>query len=162
MKKILGAIAAWSIVALGAHGDSATSVSPTLVEAGLEKPATKAVSPDEEATETAASSEGEATTETAEASADKAEAAPAKIDTFNLPRRIRSQISYTTKRMLEFDTNADGLLAQDELPKRMQGVIAKGDLDADGLLSKDELTRMAYDQIQKREAKAEAEPHEKH
>lgn len=167
MKKLLSVAAAWSIVALSAQAESGANLSPMVAEPSPERPAAKAAPSDEEAAETAeaaASSEGEATMDKTEAeaetTAEKANPAQA-VDMFNLPRRIRSQISYTTKRMLEFDKNSDGLLSQDELPKRMQGVIAKGDLNADALLDKEELTRMAYNQIQKRDAKAEAEPHEK-
>jgi hypothetical protein len=147
VKTILKVTALCGLIALGAHADD-----PTKPSSGESSTVTEAGTSETKATETreAASSEGEA--------ADAPAATPAAVDLFNLPRRVRAQISYTTKRMLEFDKNKDELLAQDELPKRMQGVIAKGDLDGDGLLSKDELTRMAYEQIQKREAKAEAEP----
>lgn len=89
------------------------------------------------------------------------DAAP-KVDLVNMPRRLRSQISYTVKRMLEFDKNGDALLAQEELPGRMAGLVARGDQNGDAFLDKDELTAMSWRQIEKREAKAEAEPIEKH
>ena len=163
MRIIRSAAVACGLAVLGAHADYATKASTAHVEAWSESPFAKAASSEEEAAETAEDTSTEAPSSEGEATAAPAArtAAPGTLDTFNLPRRIRSQISYTVKRMLEFDENSDGLLAQDELPTRMQGVIAKGDLDTDNFLSKDELTRMAYDQIQKRDAKAEAEPHEK-
>ncbi|MEZ5354084.1 MAG: EF-hand domain-containing protein [Bryobacteraceae bacterium] len=48
-----------------------------------------------------------------------------------------------TKRLLEFDRNGDGTLSKDEIPERMQGMIARGDLDKDGSLSAEELKKMA-------------------
>lgn len=147
MRTLFTLIAALAFAALSVPADE--TVKPSAVSTS--DTVTKTPTTDEEANELPKNEVG----------ADKTEAKPAPLDTFNMPRRIRAQISYTTKRMLEFDKNKDGLLSQDELPTRMRGVIAKGDLDADSLLSKDELTRMAYDQIQKRDAKAEAEPVEK-
>ncbi|MEZ5402964.1 MAG: hypothetical protein R2729_25020 [Bryobacteraceae bacterium] len=47
------------------------------------------------------------------------------------------------QRLLAFDRNGDGALAKDEIPERMQGMIARGDLDKDGSLSAAELKTMA-------------------
>ena len=46
-------------------------------------------------------------------------------------------------RLMEFDQNKDGKLAKQEVPERMQGIFARGDLNKDGFLTKDELTKMA-------------------
>lgn len=46
-------------------------------------------------------------------------------------------------RLLEFDQNKDGKLSKQEVPERMQGIFARGDLNKDGFLTKDELNKMA-------------------
>ena len=47
------------------------------------------------------------------------------------------------KNLLEFDKNNDGVLTKDELPERMQGLMARADADNDGKLTKEELTKSA-------------------
>jgi hypothetical protein len=47
------------------------------------------------------------------------------------------------ERLLTFDRNKDGKVTKDELPERMQDLIAKGDTTKDGALDKDELTKLA-------------------
>lgn len=45
-------------------------------------------------------------------------------------------------RMLSFDKNEDGKLTKDELPERMQGMIARGDTNGDGAIDKEELAKL--------------------
>jgi hypothetical protein len=47
------------------------------------------------------------------------------------------------ERLMAFDKNKDGKVTKDELPERMQGLIAKGDTNKDGALDKDEIRKMA-------------------
>jgi hypothetical protein len=47
------------------------------------------------------------------------------------------------ERLLSFDKNKDGKLTKDELPERMQDLIAKGDANKDGALDKDEIKALA-------------------
>jgi hypothetical protein len=43
------------------------------------------------------------------------------------------------ERVMSFDANKDLQLSRDELPERMQGIIARGDRNADGILDFEEL-----------------------
>jgi hypothetical protein len=43
------------------------------------------------------------------------------------------------ERLLSFDANADRRLSRDELPERMQGLVARGDTNADAALDSDEI-----------------------
>jgi hypothetical protein len=43
------------------------------------------------------------------------------------------------ERLVSFDVNADGRLSRDELPERMQGLVAGGDRNADAALDSDEI-----------------------
>ena len=43
------------------------------------------------------------------------------------------------ERVMSFDTNKDLQLSRDELPERMQGIIARGDRNTDGILDFEEL-----------------------
>lgn len=95
-------------------------------------------------------------------SAPKVTAAMAPIDTFNLPRRLRSQLNYTVKRLLEYDADGDEQLTTEELPRRMASLLEKGNQNGDRYLDKEELTAMAYHQIQAREAEAESQSTKKH
>jgi Spy/CpxP family protein refolding chaperone len=47
------------------------------------------------------------------------------------------------ERLLSFDKNKDGKLTKDELPERMQDLVAKGDTNKDGALDKDEIKALA-------------------
>lgn len=94
------------------------------------------------------------------AEAPAAEPAPSpenKVQLTDLPRRARADIVYAARRMLQFDKDGDKKLTQDELPSRMEGLVAKGDSNGDGCLDEDELTVMSFHQWQKRNAKVEAE-----
>lgn len=44
---------------------------------------------------------------------------------------------------MAFDKNGDGVLTKDELPERMQGLLARGDANQDGKLTREELTKLA-------------------
>lgn len=46
-------------------------------------------------------------------------------------------------RLASFDANADNLISRDELPERMQGLVARGDRNADGALDSDEIRVLA-------------------
>ncbi len=94
--------------------------------------------------------------------APKTTAAVAPIDTFNLPRRLRSQLNYTVKRLLEYDADGDDRLTAEELPRRMASLVERGNQNGDRFLDKDELTAMAYHQIQAREAEVESQSTKKH
>lgn len=48
----------------------------------------------------------------------------------------------TVKTLMEFDLNGDGALTKDELPERMQNVIARADSDGNGEATQDELMAM--------------------
>src|SRR5262249_42739112 len=47
------------------------------------------------------------------------------------------------ERILSFDKNKDGKVTKEELPERMQDLIAKGDTNKDGALDKDEIKQLA-------------------
>jgi hypothetical protein len=47
------------------------------------------------------------------------------------------------ERIMSFDKNGDGKITVDELPERMQHLIALGDLDKDGALDKSEIAKLA-------------------
>jgi hypothetical protein len=52
------------------------------------------------------------------------------------------------ERLLSFDKDKDGKLTKDELPERMQDLLAKGDTNKDGALDKDEIKALA-DKLQR-------------
>jgi hypothetical protein len=43
------------------------------------------------------------------------------------------------ERLMSFDANKDHRISRDELPERMQGLVARGDSNADGILDSDEI-----------------------
>jgi hypothetical protein len=47
------------------------------------------------------------------------------------------------ERIMSFDKNNDGKITRDELPERMQNLIAKGDANKDGVLDRDEVKKLA-------------------
>jgi hypothetical protein len=47
------------------------------------------------------------------------------------------------ERLMAFDKNKDGKVTKDELPERMQGLIAKGDTNKDGALDREEIRKLA-------------------
>src|SRR4051794_26957434 len=47
------------------------------------------------------------------------------------------------QRIMSFDKDNDGKVVADELPERMQHLIAMGDIDKDGALDKDEVRKLA-------------------
>jgi Ca2+-binding EF-hand superfamily protein len=49
-------------------------------------------------------------------------------------------------RLLAFDKNGDGKLSANELPERMQGLLARADANKDGFVDKEELTKLAQQQ----------------
>ncbi len=46
-------------------------------------------------------------------------------------------------RLMAFDKNGDGKVTKDELPERMQDLVARGDTNKDGALDRDEIRKMA-------------------
>jgi hypothetical protein len=54
-------------------------------------------------------------------------------------------VDQIVERILSFDKNKDGKVTKDELPERMQDLIAKGDTNKDGALDKDEIKKLATD-----------------
>ena len=47
------------------------------------------------------------------------------------------------ERILSFDKNEDGKITADELPERMQHLVAMGDINKDGALDRSEITKLA-------------------
>jgi hypothetical protein len=47
------------------------------------------------------------------------------------------------ERIMSFDKNKDGKVTKDELPERMQHLIARGDTNKDGALDRDEIRKLA-------------------
>jgi hypothetical protein len=47
------------------------------------------------------------------------------------------------ERILSFDKNEDGKITADELPERMQHLVAMGDINKDGALDRGEITKLA-------------------
>jgi hypothetical protein len=47
------------------------------------------------------------------------------------------------ERIMSFDQNKDGKVTKDELPERMQDLIARGDTNKDGALDRDEIRKLA-------------------
>jgi hypothetical protein len=49
------------------------------------------------------------------------------------------------ERLMSFDKNKDGKVTKDELPERLQNLIARGDTNKDGALDRDEIKKLAAD-----------------
>src|SRR4051794_12877928 len=47
------------------------------------------------------------------------------------------------ERILSFDKNSDGKVTADELPERMQHLLALGDVNKDGALDREEIRKLA-------------------
>lgn len=54
----------------------------------------------------------------------------------------QAEAAATVKTLLEFDKNGNAALTKDELPERMQSVIARADSDGNGIATRDELMAM--------------------
>lgn len=52
-------------------------------------------------------------------------------------------VSQLVERILAFDKNDDGKVTVDELPERMQHLVAMGDINKDGSLDRSEITKLA-------------------
>src|SRR5262249_7298877 len=52
-------------------------------------------------------------------------------------------VDQIVERLMSFDKDNDGKLTKDELPERMQGLIARGDTNKDGALDKEEIRKLA-------------------
>lgn len=66
----------------------------------------------------------------------------------NGPTRVfrgpsRLGVDDIVERIMAFDKNKDGKVAKDELPERMQDLVAKGDTNKDAALDKDEIKKLA-------------------
>jgi hypothetical protein len=67
-------------------------------------------------------------------------------DAFRGPGDRRSlTIDDVVARIMSFDKNNDGKVSKEELPERMQDLIAKGDTNKDGVLDKEEIRQLAAD-----------------
>jgi hypothetical protein len=54
------------------------------------------------------------------------------------------------ERILSFDKNGDGKITKEELPERMQDLIARGDINKDGALDKEEIKKLAAELARER------------
>jgi hypothetical protein len=54
-----------------------------------------------------------------------------------------ASVEVIVTRLLSFDRNGDGRLTLDELPERMESVLARGDINRDGALDAGEIRRLA-------------------
>jgi hypothetical protein len=61
------------------------------------------------------------------------------------PARRGLSAEATVERILSFDKDKNGKVSKDELPERMQNLIARGDTNKDGALDKDEIKKLAAD-----------------
>ena len=79
--------------------------------------------------------------------------ASAQVVTPVTPPRVASEIVFVSAtparpdlvvaRLMSFDRNADGRIAIDELPERMQSVLVRGDRSNDGALDREEIRQLA-------------------
>jgi hypothetical protein len=74
---------------------------------------------------------------------DSSDAQPGKGPPFGKkgPRRVTAD--QIVERLLSFDKNSDGKITAEELPERMQHLIALGDVNKDGALDKEEVRKLA-------------------
>jgi hypothetical protein len=61
---------------------------------------------------------------------------PVRSGEFQGPARTPAAV---VERLMSFDANADRRVSRDELPERMQGLVARGDKNADDALDADEI-----------------------
>jgi hypothetical protein len=54
-------------------------------------------------------------------------------------------VDQIVERIMSFDKNKDGKVTRDELPERMQDLIARGDTNKDGALDNEEIRKLATD-----------------
>jgi EF hand len=54
-------------------------------------------------------------------------------------------VDQIVERIMSFDKNGDGKITKEELPERMQDLIARGDTNKDGALDKEEVQKLAAD-----------------
>jgi hypothetical protein len=62
---------------------------------------------------------------------------------FKGPKGPAVTVDYIVERIMSFDKNGDGKVTADELPERMQHLIAMGDTNKDGVLDKEEVRALA-------------------
>jgi hypothetical protein len=59
------------------------------------------------------------------------------------PQPVTSPL-FVTERLISFDANADHRISSDELPERMQGLVARGDKNVDGALDAHEVHALVH------------------
>jgi hypothetical protein len=59
----------------------------------------------------------------------------------------QAEAAATVEKLMTFDKNDDHILTKDELPERMQDVIARADSNGDGKVTSDELKAMALKEL---------------
>jgi EF hand len=69
--------------------------------------------------------------------------ARARGETVTPQRRRGAEDAAVVERLLSFDKDGDGFVTKEELPERMQYLIAKGDTNKDGKLDRDEIRKMS-------------------
>jgi hypothetical protein len=67
---------------------------------------------------------------------------PRKVPLRGLDRPAPIPVDAIVERIMAFDKNKDGKVTKDELPERMQFLIALGDTNKDGALDKDEVKKL--------------------
>jgi Ca2+-binding EF-hand superfamily protein len=68
----------------------------------------------------------------------------------------QAEAAATVKTLMEFDKNGDAALTKDELPERMQSVIARADSNGNGVATRDELMAMTQKEAAPAPANANA------
>jgi hypothetical protein len=74
---------------------------------------------------------------------DDSEAQPGKQGPFGFGKKGTVTADQIVERVLSFDKNSDGKLTAEELPERMQHLIALGDVNKDGALDREEIRKLA-------------------
>lgn len=73
-------------------------------------------------------------------------------------RRAAANLGPVFDRLVWFDANEDDLLARDELPERMEGLVDRGDKDQDGVLSRAEVASLVNARVPVRSRSVVAGP----